>query len=220
MPHQVNVVSAARSNEDFRRVLFTGERSQLVVMTIPPGGEVGDERHDHVEQTLFCLSGNGTAILDGARSPFAPGDAVVVTPGTRHNFLNTGTEPLRIYTIYAPAEPHRRTGPPHQSRRGRRPRGRGVRARRRRVSGVAKMPPMHAGASINETRAPVAGGLRALAHGHAGEPDGHRGGAAVRSAAHARNGRRARPQQAGPTPALPSARGRDAASVWQTELAR
>ena len=96
MPHQVNVVSAARSNEDFRRVLFTGERSQLVVMTIPPGGEVGDERHDHVEQTLFCLSGNGTAILDGARSPFAPGDAVVVTPGTRHNFLNTGTEPLRI----------------------------------------------------------------------------------------------------------------------------
>jgi hypothetical protein len=63
MPHQVNVVSAARSNEDFRRVLFTGERSQLVVMTIPPGGEVGDERHDHVEQTLFCLSGNGMAIL-------------------------------------------------------------------------------------------------------------------------------------------------------------
>jgi len=103
MPHQVNVVSAARSNEDFRRVLFTGDRSQLVVMTIPPGGEVGDERHDHVEQTLFCLSGNGTAILNGARSPFAPGDAVVVTPGTRHNFLNTGTEPLRIYTIYAPA---------------------------------------------------------------------------------------------------------------------
>ena len=56
-----------------------------------------------MEQTLFCLSGTGTAILDGARSPFAPGDAVVVTPGTQHNFLNTGTEPLRIYTIYAPA---------------------------------------------------------------------------------------------------------------------
>lgn len=103
MPHQVNVVSAARSNEEFRRVLFTGEHSQLVVMAIPPGGEVGDERHDHVEQTLFCLSGNGTAILNGVPAPFAPGDAVVVTPGTQHNFLNTGTEPLRIYTIYAPA---------------------------------------------------------------------------------------------------------------------
>jgi mannose-6-phosphate isomerase-like protein (cupin superfamily) len=103
MPHQLNVVSAARSNEDFRHVLFTGERSQLVVMTIPPGGEIGDERHDRVEQTLFCLSGNGITILDGARSPFVPGDAVVVTPGTQHNFLNTGTEPLRIYTIYAPA---------------------------------------------------------------------------------------------------------------------
>ena len=103
MPHQVAVVSVARSNEDFRRVLFTGERSQLVVMTIPTGGEVGDERHDHVEQTLFCLSGSGTAILDGARSAFVPGDAVVVTPGTQHNFLNTGTEALKIYTIYAPA---------------------------------------------------------------------------------------------------------------------
>jgi mannose-6-phosphate isomerase-like protein (cupin superfamily) len=103
MSHRVNVVSEARANGDFRRVLFTGERSQLVVMTIPPGGEIGEERHDQVEQTLFCLSGNGTVILDGASSPFAPGDAVVVTPGTRHNFLNTGAEPLRIYTIYAPA---------------------------------------------------------------------------------------------------------------------
>jgi mannose-6-phosphate isomerase-like protein (cupin superfamily) len=103
MPYQVNVGSVTRSNEDFRRVLHTGERSQLVVMTIPPGGEVGEERHDHVEQTLFCLSGNGTVILDGERAPFGPGDAVVVTPRTLHNFINTGTEPLRIYTIYAPA---------------------------------------------------------------------------------------------------------------------
>lgn len=84
-------------------MLFTGERSQLVVMTIPPGGEIGEERHDDVEQTLFCLSGNGTVILDGERSPFGPGDAVVVTPRTPHNFVNTGTEPLKIYTIYAPA---------------------------------------------------------------------------------------------------------------------
>jgi mannose-6-phosphate isomerase-like protein (cupin superfamily) len=103
MAYRVNVVSEARATDDFRRVLFTGERSQLVVMTIPPGGEIGEERHDHVEQTLFCLSGNGTVVLDGARSPFVPGDAVVVTPGTQHNFLNTGAEPLRIYTIYAPA---------------------------------------------------------------------------------------------------------------------
>ena len=136
MPHQENVVSVARSNEDFRRVLFTGDRSQLVVMTIPPGGEVGDERHDHVEQTLFCLSGNGTAILDGARSPFVPGDAVVVTPGTQHNFLNTGTEPLQDLHDLRARKPHRRACPPHESRRGRRPGGRRVRARRRRVSGM------------------------------------------------------------------------------------
>src|SRR4051794_23358181 len=102
MPYQVNVVSETRANQDFRCVLFTGERSQLVVMNIPPGGEVGEERHDHVEQTLFCLSGSGTVILDGARSPFAQGDVVVVTPRTLHNFINTGSEPLKIYTIYAP----------------------------------------------------------------------------------------------------------------------
>ena len=103
MPYRANVVSETMATEDFRRVLFTGERSQLVVMTIPPGGEIGEERHDHVEQTLFCLSGTGAVILDGARSSFGPGDVVVVTPRTRHNFVNAGTEPLRIYTIYAPA---------------------------------------------------------------------------------------------------------------------
>jgi mannose-6-phosphate isomerase-like protein (cupin superfamily) len=103
MPYQKNVVSATRENRDFRRVLFTGERSQLVVMNIPAGGEIGEERHDRVEQTLFCLSGSGTSILEGARSSFSQGDVVVVTPGTRHNFINTGTEPLKIYTIYAPA---------------------------------------------------------------------------------------------------------------------
>jgi mannose-6-phosphate isomerase-like protein (cupin superfamily) len=102
MPYQANVVSATRANQDFRCVLFTGERSQLVVMSIPPGGEVGEERHDHVEQTLFCLSGTGAVILDGARSPFGEGDVVVVTPRTQHNFINTGSEPLKIYTIYAP----------------------------------------------------------------------------------------------------------------------
>lgn len=102
MPYQGNVVSATRANQDFRSVLFTGERSQLVVMNIPPGGEIGEERHDHVEQTLFCLSGSGTVILDGTRSPFAQGDVVVVTPRMLHNFINTGSEPLKIYTIYAP----------------------------------------------------------------------------------------------------------------------
>jgi mannose-6-phosphate isomerase-like protein (cupin superfamily) len=103
MSHYSNVISIARGNEDFRRVIFTGARSQLVVMSIPPGGEIGEEQHDGVEQTLFCLSGTGASILDDKTSPFVSGDVVVVTPGTRHNFKNTGTEPLKIYTVYAPA---------------------------------------------------------------------------------------------------------------------
>ena len=103
MPYQTNVIAATKSNEYFRKVLFTGKLSQLVVMSIPPGGEVGEEAHDHVEQTLFCQSGNGEAILDGKKTPFVAGDAVVVTPGVLHNFKNTGSEALKIFTIYAPA---------------------------------------------------------------------------------------------------------------------
>lgn len=102
MSYQSNAFDEARSNKLFRKVLFTGERSQLVVMSIPPGDSVGEEVHEHVEQTLFFLSGEGRAELDGKTTEVRAGDAVVVTPGTRHNFVNTGTEPLRIVTVYAP----------------------------------------------------------------------------------------------------------------------
>ena len=71
-------------------------------MNILPGGEVGDEVHTYTEQTLFFLSGTGKAILNGKESPIIAGDVVVVTPGTEHNFINTGTVPLKIYTVYAP----------------------------------------------------------------------------------------------------------------------
>ena len=83
-------------------MLFTGEKTQLVVMSIPPGGEVGEETHMNVEQTLFFQSGTGEASLDGKTTPIGPGDVVVVTPGTKHNFRNTGTVPVKIFTIYAP----------------------------------------------------------------------------------------------------------------------
>ena len=102
MSYQTNIIEKAQANANFRQVLFTGERSQLVVMHIPPGGEIGMETHDHVEQALFFLSGAGRAILNGVESRIQAGDAVVVTPGTRHNIVNDGREPLKIYTIYAP----------------------------------------------------------------------------------------------------------------------
>ena len=100
--YMTNIVSETEKNINFRRVLFTGTRSQLVVMSIPPGGEAGAETHTYTEQTLFFLSGTGEAVLDGKTSPISAGDVVVVTPGTEHNFINTGTVDLKIYTVYAP----------------------------------------------------------------------------------------------------------------------
>jgi mannose-6-phosphate isomerase-like protein (cupin superfamily) len=97
-----NILELARANDAYRHVVFTGAQTQLVVMSIPPGGDIGLEGHRVVEQILFCAGGAGEARIDGKRSPFLPGDVVVVSPGTRHNFVNTGAEPLKIYTIYAP----------------------------------------------------------------------------------------------------------------------
>lgn len=102
MSFQTDVFAATRANENFRKVLFTGDNSQLVVMAVPPGGEVGEEVHDHVEQTLFFLEGDAVAELDGVETPVAPGGVVVVTPGTRHNFRNTGASTVKLFTVYAP----------------------------------------------------------------------------------------------------------------------
>ena len=102
MPYLTNIIKETENNTNFRKVLFTGTRSQLVVMSIPPSGEVGEETHTYTEQTLFFLSGSGKAILDGKESPIRAGDVVVVTPGTKHNFINTGTVPLKLYTVYSP----------------------------------------------------------------------------------------------------------------------
>lgn len=102
MSYQGNIVKDTQDNTNFRRVLFTGKNSQLVIMSIPPGGEVGKETHKYTEQTLFFLSGNGQGELNGKQFPIVPGDVVVVVPGTDHNFWNTGKVPLKIYTVYAP----------------------------------------------------------------------------------------------------------------------
>jgi mannose-6-phosphate isomerase-like protein (cupin superfamily) len=102
MSYHGNIVKETAANQYFRHVLFTGAKTQLVVMRIPPGGEVGLETHKAVEQTLFFQSGTGQASLNGKISPIAAGDVVVVKPGTAHNFINNGTDDLTIFTIYAP----------------------------------------------------------------------------------------------------------------------
>src|ERR1035438_6150295 len=99
VPFQTNIISATKANTDYRQVLFTGVRSQLVIMSIPSGGEIGEETHEHVEQTLFFLSGTGKAYLNDKESTITAGDVVVVPPGTKHNFVNTGTDDLKVYTV-------------------------------------------------------------------------------------------------------------------------
>jgi mannose-6-phosphate isomerase-like protein (cupin superfamily) len=98
-----NIHSQTAENTNFRKVIFTGAKSQLVVMHIPVGGEIGEETHEHVEQTLYFEKGTAKAILDDVESPLNAGDILIVTPGTKHNVVNTGTEPLKVFTVYAPA---------------------------------------------------------------------------------------------------------------------
>lgn len=102
MSFHTNIANAVSVNNDFRQVIFTGAKSQLVIMNIPPGGEIGSETHAHVEQTLYFQSGTGEAILNDVTSPVVAGDVYVVTPGTKHNFKNTGSEALKVMTVYAP----------------------------------------------------------------------------------------------------------------------
>lgn len=102
MSFYTNIIKDTQENQNFRRVMFTGSNSQLVVMTIPPGGEVGTETHKYTEQTLFFLSGTGEGEFNGKKFPIGPGDVAVVVPGTEHNFRNTGTQDLKIYTVYSP----------------------------------------------------------------------------------------------------------------------
>lgn len=72
-------------------------------MSLNAGEDIGEEVHEHVEQYLFNYSGQGKAVLDGVESDFNPGDVVIVSPGVKHNIINTGTDKLKVYTIYVPA---------------------------------------------------------------------------------------------------------------------
>jgi mannose-6-phosphate isomerase-like protein (cupin superfamily) len=99
-----DILERTRNNSLFREVLASGPHAQVVIMSIPPGGEIGEEVHADVDQVLVFVEGQGEAVLDGVRSPVRPDRLVLVPAGTRHNFVNTGSTDLRLYTIYAPPE--------------------------------------------------------------------------------------------------------------------
>jgi mannose-6-phosphate isomerase-like protein (cupin superfamily) len=100
-----NIEKDSLANDDFRRVLFTTERSQLVLMALKPGEDIGQETHDDVDQFIRVESGQGVAILDGKEHALADGSAVVIPAGTEHNVVNRSkSEALKLYTLYTPAE--------------------------------------------------------------------------------------------------------------------
>jgi mannose-6-phosphate isomerase-like protein (cupin superfamily) len=91
-------------NADFRRVLYTGKNLQLVLMSIQPGEEIGEEVHSDGDQFFRIEKGKGEVWIDGKRSGVEGGYAILVPAGARHNVKNTGREPLRLYTLYSPPE--------------------------------------------------------------------------------------------------------------------
>ncbi|WP_375432823.1 cupin domain-containing protein [uncultured Friedmanniella sp.] len=100
----LTIATEAEKNADFRRVLWTGTYTQLVIMTIPPDGEIGAEVHPETDQILTFVSGVGEATVDGSKRKVAQGDLVCVPAGAKHNFVNTGPNPLVLYTVYGPPE--------------------------------------------------------------------------------------------------------------------
>lgn len=99
-----NIEQLTKENVNFRRVLYTAHYSQLVLMSLLPMEEIGEEVHG-LDQFLRIESGTGKAVLDGVEHPIADGFAIVVPAGTRHNIINTSaTNPMKLYTVYSPPD--------------------------------------------------------------------------------------------------------------------
>ena len=99
-----DIEKATLDNEDFRRVLYTGKNLQLVVMTLPPGCDIGSEVHPDRDQFFRIEEGEGEIHIDGAVNKVKDDFGVIVPAGARHNVVNTGSGPLKLYTIYGPPE--------------------------------------------------------------------------------------------------------------------
>ena len=103
--YSINIEEKTLSGNNFREVLYTTQRSQLVIMTLQPGEEIGMEHHECHDQFIRVEAGEGVAILDGEEHKLEDGVAVVIPAGTEHNVINTSqAEPMRLYTLYTPPE--------------------------------------------------------------------------------------------------------------------
>lgn len=114
MAHIKNILAQAKDNQYFRQVLATGKKVQVVIMSIPAGGEIGEETHPDNDQTLLLIDGTGQVVLNGQATDYEAGDLVLVPAGTKHNFLSKGDAPMKIITTYSP--PHHPDGTVHKTK--------------------------------------------------------------------------------------------------------
>jgi mannose-6-phosphate isomerase-like protein (cupin superfamily) len=99
-----DIEELTEDNEDFRHVLYTGQKLQLVLMTLQPGEEIGEEVHAGTDQFFRVEKGKGEVVIDGKATKIKSDMAIIVPAGARHNIKNTGDKPLNLYTLYAPPE--------------------------------------------------------------------------------------------------------------------
>lgn len=110
----INIEKASLENEYFRKVLYTAKNSQLVVMSLKPGEEIGAEVH-HLDQFIRVEAGEGKAVLDGVEHAIGDGIAIVVPAGARHSIINTSKDkPIKLYTVYSP--PNHKDGVIHKTK--------------------------------------------------------------------------------------------------------
>lgn len=109
-----DIEKLTKDNTNFRQVLYTGKYLQLVLMSVDPGEEIGEEVHDDGDQFFRVEKGSGEVHIDGKVTPIEDDDAILIPAGARHNLINTGDKPLRVYTLYGP--PEHRDGVVHASK--------------------------------------------------------------------------------------------------------
>lgn len=98
------IVQMARDNDEFRNVIWTGDKAQLVLMAIPEGGEIGGEVHEGHDQLLYFVAGKGVAKIGDVETEVGDGDVSIVPSGSYHNFRNVGSGMLKLFTTYSPPE--------------------------------------------------------------------------------------------------------------------
>jgi mannose-6-phosphate isomerase-like protein (cupin superfamily) len=113
--YKENIEEATKENKNFRRVIYTAKHTQLVLMSIPPGEEIGEETHRGNDQFFRVDGGHGKCIIDGHTYLIKDGDAIVVPAGAKHNVINTSeSAALKLYTLYSP--PHHKDGTIHRTK--------------------------------------------------------------------------------------------------------